>query len=53
MEMKKVKFLSSYYEDNLEHDVNEFISTHAVTDIQFQASGGATKIFAVMITYEE
>ena len=51
--MKKVKFLSSYYEDNLERDVNEFISAHNVTDIQFQASGGATKIFAVMITYEE
>ena len=51
--MKKVKFLSSYYEDNLERDVNEFISTHNVTDIQFQASGGATKIFAVMITYTE
>lgn len=51
--MKKVKFLSSYYEDNLEAAVNEFILTHAVTDIQFQASGGSTKIFAVMITYEE
>lgn len=51
--MKKIKFLSSYYEDNLEHDVNEFISSHNVTDIQFQASGGSTKIYAVMITYEE
>lgn len=51
--MKKVKFLQSYYEDNLECGVNEFISTHTVTDIQFQASGGATKIFAVMIVYEE
>ena len=51
--MKKVKFLSSYYEENLERDVNHFISTHNVIDIQFQASGGSTKIYAVMITYEE
>ena len=51
--MKKVKILSSYYEYNLERDVNAFISTHDVTDIQFQASGGTTKIYAAMITYEE
>lgn len=51
--MKKVKFLSSYYEDNLARDVNYFISTHNVTDIQFQASGGTTKVYAVMIVYEE
>lgn len=51
--MRKVKILSSYYEDNLEHDVNEFISTHNVIDIQFQASGGSTKVYAVLIAYEE
>ena len=51
--MRKVKFLSNYYEETLEEMVNAFISTHTVTDIQFQASGGSTKIFAVMIVYEE
>lgn len=51
--MKKVEILSSYYEENLTRDVNNFIATHNVTDIQFQASGGSSKVYAVMIVYEE
>lgn len=51
--MKKVKIIYSYYGDELERDVNDFVSTHKVTDIQFQLSGGATRSFAVLIVYEE
>lgn len=51
--MKKVEILASYYEENLTRDVNNFLLTHNVTDIQFQASGGSSKVYAVMIVYEE
>ena len=52
--MKKVKILSSYYEDSLELDVNDFLASHKdIIDMQFQVSGGSTKVYAVMITYEE
>lgn len=51
--MKKVKIIYSYHGENLEQDVNDFVSTHKVIDIQFQLSGGATRSFAVLIVYEE
>jgi hypothetical protein len=51
--MKKVKIIYSYYGDNLEQEVNDFVATHNVIDIQFQLSGGATRSFAVLIVYEE
>ena len=49
--MQKIKIISSYHEENVEQEVNDFISTHEVTDIQFQVSGGASKIYACMISY--
>ena len=55
--MKKVKILSSYSEDNLESYVNEFLENLSeqteIHDMQFQLSGGSTKVYAVMVTYEE
>lgn len=51
--MKKVKILSSYYEETLEQEINDFIASHDVAAIQFQVSGGSTKIYAVLITYVE
>ena len=51
--MKKYKFMSSHYADELEERVNDFVSSHEVIDIQFQFSGASTKTYAVMITYEE
>ena len=53
--MKKFKFMSSRYADELERSVNYFVETHNVIDIQFQFqfSGATTKTYAVMIVYEE
>ena len=51
--MKKVKFITGYYIDALEMEVNEFLASHDVLDIQFQFSGATTKQYSVMIIYEE
>lgn len=51
--MKKVKILSSYYEDILEQEINDFIETHDVRAIQLQVSGGASKVYACLITYDD
>lgn len=51
--MKKFKFISSHYADELERSVNYFVETHKVVDVQFQFSGATTKTYAVMIVYEE
>ena len=53
--MKKVKIISSWAYDFVEENVNYFVSTHDVTDIQFQATGNSTsgRTYAVMIVYEE
>ena len=51
--MKKFKFMSSHYADELEEWVNDFVGIHNVIDIQFQFSGATTKTYAVMIVYEE
>ena len=53
IEMKKVKIFFNYQGDTLEQEVNDFVATHNVIDIQFQLSGGATRSFAVLIVYEE
>lgn len=51
--MKKIKIFSSYHEDSLELDVNEFIASHNVVDIQYHPAGGGAKLFTVMVVYEE
>lgn len=51
--MKKVKIIYSYHGDELEENVNDFVATHKVIDIQFQLSGSSIKVYAAMITYEE
>ena len=53
--MTKVKIIANWNEHNVERDVNQFIATHNVVNIKFQATGssGAGKTYAVMIVYEE
>lgn len=52
--MTKVKILSSDYADMLERMIDEFTSTHHVTDVQFSTAGtGFAVVYSAMIIYEE
>ena len=53
--MKKIEIFSSGSAENLKDDVNQFMATHDVTDIQFKVSAGDYRLptYAVMVIYEE
>ena len=52
--MRKVKIIRNRYADHLETEVNRFVESHRVFDVQFQASvTDRCTEYAVMIVYEE
>lgn len=51
--MKKVKILSSIYEDRVTEAVNEFCAHRNVIDLQFRTGGVSSTRYCVMIVYEE